>query len=261
MNCGFKSNPLHRSSGPLAGGDSPERFCNSCAFARVCSVVDCGNLELVDLHRLVEHTGPYRKGQHIFRSGDPFRAIYAIRTGTVKMCLTDEDGREHVLGFYLPGEVIGLNAIFPDHFPCDAVALETSQFCRFSFPAISMLATRLPAIQQHLFRLISKELGMAHLLVGDYSADERMAAFLVSLGGRYAVRGFSETHFQLAMRRGDIANYLRLAAETVSRVLGRFRAQELIEVQGRAMILRDLSRLRKMARSLLPASYGSVQTA
>jgi CRP/FNR family transcriptional regulator, anaerobic regulatory protein len=164
----------------------------------------------------------------------------------------DKDGREQVLGFYLPGEVIGLNAIYPDHFPCDAIALETSYFCRFSFPAMSALATRMPAVQQHLFRLLSKELGTASLLAGDHSADERMAAFLIDLGERYAVRGFSGTQFQLSMSRGDIANYLRLAAETVSRVLSRFRSQGLITIEGRELVLRDPPGLRKIGQSLLP---------
>jgi CRP/FNR family transcriptional regulator len=166
--------------------------------------------------------------------------------------MVDKEGREQVLGFYLPGEVIGLNAIYPEHFPCDAIALETAHFCRFSFPAMSALAARMPAVQAHLFRLLSKELGSASLLAGDHSADERMAAFLTDLGQRYAARGFSGTQFQLSMSRGDMANYLRLAAETVSRVLSRFRSQGLIEVEGRQLVIRDPAGLRHIGRSLLP---------
>lgn len=238
---------------PIADDGDAEHFCHTCAFSGACVAVGYGKRELAELHCLVEHVGPYREGEYIFRNGDPFRAIFAVRAGTVKTCLIDEDGREHVLGFYLPGEVIGLNAIYPDHFPCDAIALEHAQFCRFSFPAMSALAARMPAVQQHLFRLISKELGTASLLAGDHSADERMAAFLIDLGERYAARGFSGTHFLLSMSRGDIANYLRLASETVSRVLSRFRTQGLIDVDGRTLVLRDPARLRKIGRSLLPA--------
>ena len=117
---------------------------------------------------------------------------------------------------------------------------------------MSALATRLPAVQQHLFRLLSKELGTASLLAGDHSADERMAAFLIDLAARYAARGFSGTQFQLTMSRGDMANYLRLAAETVSRVLSRFRSQGLITIEGRELVLRDPAGLRKIGQSLLP---------
>ncbi|MGN6120022.1 MAG: helix-turn-helix domain-containing protein [Rhodanobacter sp.] len=237
---------------PIANDGDEVRFCRTCAFAGACIAVGYGKPELEALHCLVEHVGPYRSGDHVFRTGDPFRAIFAVRAGTVKTCLVDKEGREQVLGFYLPGEVIGLNAIYPEHFPCDAVALDTSFFCRFSFPAMSALASRIPAVQKHLFRLLSKELGSASLLAGDHSADERMAAFLMDLAGRYAARGFSATRFHLSMSRGDIANYLRLAAETVSRVLSRFRSQNLIRIEGRELELLNPDALRQLGQALLP---------
>lgn len=233
---------------PVADDGDEVHFCSTCAFSDACLSVGYGKPELLALHCLVEHVGPFRAGAHVFRAGDPFRAIYAVRAGTVKTCMVDKDGREQVLGFYLPGEVIGLNAIYPDQFPCDAIALEATQFCRFSFPAMSALATRMPVLQQHLFRLLSKELGTATHLAADHTADERMAAFLLDLGNRYEARGFSGTQFRLSMARGDIANYLRLAAETVSRVLGRFRSQGLIEIEGRSVTLRDRERLHIVAQ-------------
>jgi CRP/FNR family transcriptional regulator len=236
---------------PIADDGDEVNFCRTCAFAGACVAVGYGKPELAALHCLVEHVGPYQAGEHVFHTGEPFRAIFAVRSGTVKTCVVDREGREQVLGFYLPGEVIGLNAIYPEHFPCDALALEESSFCRFSFPAMSALAARMPAVQQHLFRLISKELGTASLLAGDHSAEERLAAFITDLGERYAVLGFSGTRFRLSMSRGDIANYLRLAAETVSRVLGRFRDQGLVQIEGRDVELQDPARLRKLASTVL----------
>src|SRR5699024_179752 len=156
------------------------------AFSGACIAAGYGKSDLYELHCLVEHTGPFEPGTHVFRTGDAFRAIYAVRSGMVKTVMVDADGREQVLGFYLPGEVVGLNAIYPEHYPCDAVTLEPTEFCRFSFPAMSALAARVPSVQQHLFRLLSKELGTASLLAGDHSADERMAAFLLDLGERFA---------------------------------------------------------------------------
>ncbi len=237
---------------PIADDGDESRFCGSCAFSSACIAAGYDKPDLAELQCLVEHVGPFRAGEHIFRTGDPFRAIFAVRAGTVKTRMVDKEGREQVLGFYLPGEVIGLNAIYPEHFPCDAVALDTAYFCRFSFPAMSALASRIPAVQQHLFRMLSKELGTASLLAGDHSADERVAAFLLDLASRYAVRGFSATRFHLSMSRGDIANYLRLAAETVSRVLSRFRAQNLIQVEGRELLLLNPEGLREIGHALLP---------
>lgn len=246
------THPPDRSPTPIADDGDESHFCGSCAFSSACIAAGYDKPELVELQCLVEHVGPFRAGEHIFRTGDPFRAIYAVRGGSVKTRMVDREGREQVLGFYLPGEVIGLNAIYPEHFPCDAVALDTAFFCRFSFPAMSALAARVPAVQQHLFRLLSKELGSASLLAGDHSADERVAAFLLDLGQRYAVRGLSPTHFHLSMSRGDIANYLRLAAETVSRVLSRFRRQQLIRIEGRELRLLDPQGLHAIGQALLP---------
>jgi CRP/FNR family transcriptional regulator len=242
--------PERRTGIPSNDGDT-EHFCSSCAFAEACSVAGYGKTELSELHCLVEHVGPFEPGQHVFRNGDPFRALFAVRSGMIKTTLVDAEGREQVLGFYLPGEMVGLDAIYPEHYPCDGVALETTECVRFSFPAMSALAARQPKVQQHLFRLLSKELGSASLLAGDHSAAERMAAFLVDLGDRYAARGLSGTRFRLSMARADIANYLRLAAETVSRVLGRFREQKLIAIEGRSVELLDLPRLRALARCVL----------
>ncbi|HET7126099.1 MAG TPA: cyclic nucleotide-binding domain-containing protein [Lysobacter sp.] len=229
-------------------------FCSTCAFSRACMSQGMDKASLRDLHMLVEHVGPLRAGEHVFREGDPFEAIAAVRAGTVKTYTVDRDGREHVLGFHLPGEVIGLNAIAGDRFPCNAVALDTVTLCRFSFPKISVLATQLPGVQQTLFRLLSRDIGTASLLAGDWSADERMAAFLVGLSRRLEARGFSPHRFQLTMGRADIANYLRLAPETVSRVLKRFQEDGLIRVDRREVELTGRARLEDIAGAILQQS-------
>jgi len=229
------------------------RFCSTCAFGSVCMPQGVDKAMLAELHCLVEHAGPYRADERIFHAGDRFGAIYAVRGGTVKTSVTDDDGREQVLGFHLPGEMIGLNAIHPAKYPCDAIAIDTAYVCRFSFPALSMLAARFPGVQQQLFRLLSADIGKAALLAGDHSADERVAAFLIGLADRYGARGFSRTALRLSMARSDIANYLRLAAETVSRVLRRFRDQGLIAVDGRDVTLTDPVALRHLARNVVHA--------
>jgi CRP/FNR family transcriptional regulator len=169
----------------------------------------------------------------------------------VKTYITGLEGREQVQGFFLPGEVIGLNAISSARYPCNAVALENVLLCRFSFPKIATLATRIPGLQQQLFRLLSEDINKANFLAGDFTAEERMAAFLIVLSRRYAARGLSATRFRLTMARTDIANYLRLAAETVSRILKRFQSDTLIRVDRREVELLDRPRLEQIARSVL----------
>jgi CRP/FNR family transcriptional regulator len=217
----------------LADDGDALHFCSTCAFSQACLDQGMDKAALMDLHVLVEHIGPFHAGEHVFREGDAFEAIAAVRAGTVKTYVIDQDGHEHVLGFHLPGEVIGLNAIDGDHYPCNAVALDTVMLCRFSFPRIAVLATRVPGLQRQLFRLLSRDIGRAALLAGDWSADQRMAAFLVGLSRRLAARGFSPNRFALTMARTDIANYLRLAPETVSRVLRRFQAEGWLHVERR----------------------------
>ncbi|MFC5568667.1 cyclic nucleotide-binding domain-containing protein [Lysobacter yangpyeongensis] len=231
-------------------GDSLH-FCSTCAFSSACLAEGMDKSSLMDLHVLVEHVGPFHAGEHVFREGDPFEAIAAVRAGTVKTYVIDRDGREHVLGFHLPGEVIGLNAIDGDHYPCNAVALDTVMLCRFSFPKIAVLAARLPGLQRQLFRLLSRDIGRAALLAGDWSADQRMAAFLIGVSRRLAARGFSANRFQLTMARTDIANYLRLAPETVSRVLRRFQEEGLLRVDRRELELVDRVALEALAAPVL----------
>lgn len=235
---------------PADDGDE-FHFCSTCAFSSACLDQGYDKSRLRELHVLVEHVGPFHEGDHIFREGDPFNAIAGIRAGTVKTYVTDLAGREQVLGFFLPGEVIGLSAISRSLYPCNAVALDTVTLCRFSFPKMAILATQMPGLQERLFRLLSEDIGKASLLVGDFSADERMAAFLVVLSRRYHARGWSATRFRLPMARTDIANYLRLAAETVSRILKRLQEDGVVRVERREIELTDLPRLETLARNVL----------
>lgn len=223
------------------------RFCSTCAFSQACLSEGMDKGQLADLHVLVEHSDPLHVGDHVFRTGDPFTFIAAVRAGTVKTYVHDDEGRERVLGFHLPGEVIGLDAIDGERYPCNAIALDTVTLCRFSFSRIAELAARLPGLQRHLFRLLSRDIGVANRLAGDWSADQRMAAFLLGLSRRLTARGFSPTRFQLTMARTDIGNHLRLASETVSRVLTRFQEDELIVVDRREVELKDVAGLESLA--------------
>lgn len=211
--------------------------------------MDKGSLK--DLEVLIEHVGPMRAGTHIFREGEPFAAIAAVRDGTVKTYVVDREGREQVLGFYFPGEIIGLSAIDGDHYPCNAVALDAVTLCRFSFDRIAKLATRMPGLQKQLFRHISRDIGRASQLAGDHSADERVAAFLVLLSRRFAAVGLSGERLRLTMPRTDIANFLRLAPETVSRVLRRLQDEGMIRVHRRELALTDRARVEELAAAIV----------
>ena len=202
-----------------------------------------------DIHRLEELVaprGPVNEGEHLFRIGDPLRVLYAVRGGFFKSYMVEANGREQVLGFHLPGELIGLDAIWPEKHQCNAVALNTASVCKMPYGQITELGRQVPGLQHSMLRLLSKELAVSHALAGDFSAEERVAGFLMSLSSRLKARGHSETSLTLAMSRRDIANYLRLATETVSRVFSRFEEDGLVSVDRREVLLQDIERLNKL---------------
>lgn len=224
--------------------------CKDCSLFQLCLPTGVGEADLELLDRIIKHRRPLRRGEHLFRVGDPFQAIYAVRAGSLKTYAMTEDGHEQVIGFHLPGELVGLDAVHGECHPCAAKALETTSVCEIPFDRLEDLADHLPALQRQLLRVLSKEILHDHnllMLLGKKSADERLAAFLVSLSARFKRRGFSATEFYLSMSRNDIGNYLGLAVETVSRLFTRFQDDRLLEVERKHILLRNMDELSLLA--------------
>lgn len=217
--------------------------CSHCSLAQLCLPMGLNENQTRQLDKLVEPGAPLHAEEHLFRIGAPFTTLYAVRSGCFKSYVVDNDGREQVLGFHLPGELIGLDAIYPRRHRCNAVALDTGTVCELPFAELARLAGEIPELQQQIMRLMSKDISTLEDLVADHTADERLAAFLLGLSSRYRHRGYSATRFRLAMPRRDIANYLRLAPETVSRILARFQEDGLVAVERRDLELLDPERL------------------
>lgn len=226
------------------------RTCGTCSLAELCLPMDLPHDDMRRLEALIAPRGPIGEGEHLFRIGDPLRALFAVRGGFFKTYLIEATGREQVLGFHLPGELIGLDAIWPQKHQCNAVALSIASVCDLPYAAITDLSQQLPGLQRSMLRLLSKELALSHSLAGDFTAEERVAGFLLSLASRMKVRGLSETNLTLAMSRRDLANYLRLATETVSRVFSRFEHDGLIAVHRREVTLRQPEKLAALGHCL-----------
>lgn len=224
------------------------RTCGTCSLSELCLPMGLASSDIQRLEELVTPRGPVHESEHLFRVGDPLRVLYAVRGGFFKSYLVEANGREQVLGFHLPGELIGLDAIWPEKHQCNAVALNTASVCELPYDQITELGRQVPGLQHSMLRLLSKELALSHSLAGDFSAEERVAGFLLSLSSRMKARGYSESLLTLAMSRRDIANYLRLATETVSRVFSRFEQDGLVSVDRREVTLRDPERLGQLGR-------------
>ena len=224
--------------------------CSECSLAPLCLPTGLGHADLERMDQLVSRSAPLHEGEHLFRAGDRFDTVFAVRSGSFKTYTVDAEGREHVLGFHLPGELIGLKAIYHKRHFANATALDTATVCKLPFTELSDLAHKLPTLQDQMMRLMSKDLADAVILAGDFTAEERLACFLTGLSRRYAQRGFSAQEFNLTMSRRDIANYLRLAPETVSRVFARFEKDKLLAVERRSVTLREPAKLHALAQCM-----------
>lgn len=223
--------------------------CRDCTLSTLCLPMGLRAEDVDRLDAIVKRNRPLQRGDHLFRAGDNFRHLYVVKTGAVKTFTQTNEGDEQVVGFHLPGEVLGLDAIQDGHHGCGARALETTAICELPFDRLEDLSANIPSLQHQMFRLLSKEIGhdaemMA--LLGRSTAEERVASFLVSLSDRFKRRGFSATDFFLSMSRQEIGSYLGLALETVSRLFTRFQDEGILKVERKHVQILDLERLTSM---------------
>lgn len=205
--------------------------------------------EMRELDTLIGARRRFDKGESVFRSGDDFVALYAIRSGSCKVTLTTAEGREQVSGYHMTGDIMGFDGIASGCHVGQAIALETTEVCKIPFGRLEELCRRFVPLQHNLHQLLSREVAREQnllLMVGGVRAEARVAAFLLSLSERYRQRGYSSCEFVLRMTRAEIGSYLGLTLETVSRVLSHFRAQGLIRVEKKAVRLFDVAALRAL---------------
>jgi CRP/FNR family transcriptional regulator len=235
-------------TGPLA---ERKAKCHTCLSAPLCLPGNVEDAAVSALECLVEEAGPLPAGHEFLRAGDAFDAIFAVKAGMVKTYRIDQQGDVHITGFVLPGELIGLDALAGDRHAQHAVTVTTSMLCRISFPRISQLSQHWPSLQLQMFRLFSQALRAPQFAQGEWTAETRLAAFLIDLGERWKRRGFSCSEFQLDMPRQDLAAYLGLAPETLSRLFKRFGEEGLLKSDRRHVRLTDWTRLQQLAAPLL----------
>lgn len=227
--------------------------CANCRLNSICLPLALESDDVAQLDSIIQRSKPIQKGQHLYRESDDFQSVYAVRSGSMKAYRTTDDGREQVTGFYFPGEILGMDGISKNAHASSAKALETSSICEIPYASLAKLSTQMPNLQHHFFQLMSKEITEDQILItllSKNSADERVAALLLSISGRNARRKLSATHFRLPMSRVDIGNYMGLTVETVSRVFSRMQKLDIVRVDNKEIELLDLEGLRNMANIL-----------
>ncbi len=224
--------------------------CGNCRLNSICLPLALGSDDIEQLDNIIERSKPMQKGQHLYREGDAFKSVFAVRSGAMKAYKTTDDGREQVTGFYFPGEILGMDGISNNLHASSAKALETAAVCEIPFTSLEKLSAMMPSLQRHFFQLMSREITEDQQLItllSKNSADERVASLILSISARNSKRKLSATQFRLPMSRVDIGNYLGLTVETVSRVFSRMQKLDILQVDNKEIKILDIPGLQKMA--------------
>lgn len=241
------------SGSPLQVSPPPLKTqCSTCHLKDLCLPCGMTQPDVQRLDALMFSRRRVKMGQTLFREGDKFQFMYAVRTGTFKSSLTLKDGREQVTGFHMAGELMGLDGVAHGNHASAATALEDAEICAIPYAHLNELAAGNPAMQHVVSRLMSREIVREHslmMLLGSMNAEERLAAFLLNISQRMKARGYSSSEFHLRMSRAEIGSYLGMKLETVSRTFSAFQHQRLLEVDKKYVRLLDIDGLTRAFES------------
>jgi CRP/FNR family transcriptional regulator len=233
----------------------PQSECPNCGLIAWCLPANLKLHESKQLNDRIEHHRLIKRNEYIHHAGSPLTSLYVIHSGFLKTSITDGDGRDQVAGFHMTGELVGMDAIGAGKHQCDAIALEDSHLCGMRYSDFEQLGQSLPALQHHFHRVMGAEIARDHglmLLLGGMRAEERVAIFLLNLSKRFSARGYSGTHFRLPMPRQDIASYLGLTTETVSRLFSHFDNLQLIAINCKDVEVKSLVHLQQVVGDYNP---------
>ena len=223
--------------------------CSHCSLSELCLPRGLNEQELLDLETALDKPPPIDKNQHLYRNGDKFKSFYAVRSGTLKTVFTSVDGEEQIVGFHLPGELIGLDGLNTQRHTCDCIALERSSVCELPSSGMEALCRRYSSLHRAMHSIIGKTISEDQsmlLLLARRSAEERLASFFVSLSQRSRLRGAAGDEFDLPMSMRDIANYLGLAPETLSRLVKKFEQTCVARIDKRRVTIESNNKLESM---------------
>ncbi|MCW5299052.1 fumarate/nitrate reduction transcriptional regulator Fnr [Herbaspirillum lusitanum] len=252
---------------PINAADSPsspvpvlqalKAGCASCSLHQLCLPMGLDETDMQRLDQIIGRRRRIKRDQSLYRMGDAFDMLYAIRLGHFKTYQVNSNGSQQITGFQMAGELLGMDAIGTGRHQCEAVALEDSEVCEIPFSRLEELFQDMPVLLRQFHRIMSKEISREQgvmLTLNSMSAQQKLAAFLVNLSTRYATRGYSASRFQLRMTREEIGNYLGLAVESVSRLLSNLKKNGVVDVNHRDLELLNLPALRSIALGTDPCA-------
>ena len=224
---------------------------NPCGACTVRSLTVCAALDPEELRRLAEILQTVRvdASHTLFSEGEAADTLYNVTSGTVKLYKLLPDGRRQITGFLMTGDFLGLAV--NESYAYTAETVTSCSVCRFPRRKIDALMDEFPKMQRRLFSMASNELAAAQdqmLLLGRKTAKEKICSFLLMLSQRAARRGHKENPVYVPMSRADIADYLGLTTETVSRTFTQLKTAGVISLQeGNKVLIADLDAIYDMA--------------
>ncbi|MBV1879536.1 MAG: helix-turn-helix domain-containing protein [Pseudomonadales bacterium] len=235
---------------PCSTRGSFKQNCNCCSMHIVCLAKSVGEESRQVLNGFIQHPRPLRKGEHFYRQNDDFVALYVVNSGAVKTYFINQQGEEYITGMYLPGELFGVDGMDIGRHRYSAKALDTSSICEFGYSNLEQSCQSFPDIQRRLTEILCAEIFQKQqplLSMRQNSAEQRLATFLTDLSARLQSSGLSATEFNLPLSRRDIASYLGLVEETMSRTFSRLQKRQIVRVSSRSVIITDLPALQALS--------------
>jgi CRP/FNR family transcriptional regulator, anaerobic regulatory protein len=229
--------------------------CTDCRLSDLCLPYGLQQNEVQQLVSIVKNKRPMQVDEYLYLQGDACQNLYAVKSGSFRSFVADDNGNEQTIGFYLPGELMGLDALQHSRTTCAIIALETSTVCELPLPRLNELCSQIPSLQNQVMRIMGKGISSDHdkiIMLGHRTAKEKIATFLLMLSRRYAGLGFSSTAFNLSMSRQDIANFLGLSNETVSRQFTELNKDGVITVRQRGIQINNMPALKSIVKPCMP---------
>lgn len=221
--------------------------CSQCSLVELCLPKGLTAEELEVFEHAINRKKPLEKSEYLYRAGEEMTSLYTVKTGAFKANIDSVDGQENIVGFFMPGELMGLDGIASGQYQCDMIALSDAHVCQLSYREFDQVAEKFPVLRQEILSVSSNNMTTAQkmlMYIGKRPVEERLAMFLISISQRFKARGLSESRFQLPMSRHDIANYLGMAPETISRQFKKLQDQELVSIQNRDLTIKNTAALR-----------------
>ncbi len=225
--------------------------CDHCSMNSVCQPVATAQQSINLSDSYLQKRIPNKTNNVLFQQSTSITNIYAVSSGIFKLCQKTDDDEENIIGLRFPGELIGEDALYLKRYNYTAIAVGDSSACKVSVEQMISCGKLVPEVQQNFIELLSRQSYVRQrnfqAYIGKKSADSLLAAFLLNIIERNADYTGSDDSIELLLSRNDIANFLGLRRETLSRVFSKFQKEQLIQVQSKKIILLEQNKLIKLA--------------